>query len=178
MHHSYCRNCLREAPEGICPHCGFDPELEPNNPDYPETDILNGRYLTGRILSRNESEVLSLGLDLAEDRKVCIREVTAETSLPAGVTIYDTFREHGKIYLISAPDQLIFPPIPKLRKEQQEPEAPKRSLLLPLILILLIGAVIVSYVYLFLHPPVPRWFRTPYFNQSQVLTEPHPLQYP
>ena len=47
-----CYGCFQEKPEGspVCPHCGFDQQAEQPFLALPLGTLLNGRYVTGKVL--------------------------------------------------------------------------------------------------------------------------------
>lgn len=79
-----CLWCMQEAMEnGVCSHCGMVPGWTPEPPfALPPGTILHGRYLTGRVLGHGGFGITYLAMDLAEERRVAIKEF-----LPGGLCI-------------------------------------------------------------------------------------------
>ncbi|MDD3920566.1 MAG: protein kinase [Eubacteriales bacterium] len=84
-----CFGCFTEQENGSpCPNCGFDPEREPQPLlALPLGTVLNGRYLTGKVLGMGGFGVTYLGFDLVLEIKVAIKEY-----LPAGIAARNTDR--------------------------------------------------------------------------------------
>lgn len=60
---------------GVCPRCGFVPELEEEKPlALPYYFLLNRRYVTGRILGIGGFGITYIAMDAAENRLCCIKE--------------------------------------------------------------------------------------------------------
>ena len=72
-----CYHCFQEkANSGICEHCGFDPSQQEGKYPLalPYGTILNGRYITGRVLGRGGFGVTYLALDYQTKARVAIKE--------------------------------------------------------------------------------------------------------
>lgn len=71
-----CYGCFSEKEPGqqICPHCGFDQTEEQPYLALPLGTILNGRYLTGKVLGIGGFGITYLGYDLTLEIKVAIKE--------------------------------------------------------------------------------------------------------
>ena len=72
-----CCNCFREkAEEGACPHCGYDPaESEKKYPlALKPGSILNGRYITGRVLGQGGFGITYIAQDDKTKDRVAIKE--------------------------------------------------------------------------------------------------------
>ena len=72
-----CYNCFREkAEEGACPHCGYDPVGSEQK--YPMAlkpgSILNGRYITGRVLGQGGFGITYIAQDDKTKDRVAIKE--------------------------------------------------------------------------------------------------------
>ena len=87
-----CYNCFqeREAPEGPCPHCGFD--LAENEKKFPVAlragTVLNGRYIVGRVLGQGGFGITYLALDTQLNAKVAIKEfMPGEIATRQGTTV-------------------------------------------------------------------------------------------
>lgn len=90
MYYENCPNCFEAVgPDGICPHCGYDQQkarkfegvIKPMN-------ILNARYLTGRVLGRGGFGITYIAKDMATGTKVAIKECMPESySYRAGETM-------------------------------------------------------------------------------------------
>ena len=81
MYYENCPNCFSGVdPSGVCGVCGYDQEkarkfegvIEPMN-------ILNARYLTGRVLGRGGFGVTYLAKDMVTNTKVAIKECMPES---------------------------------------------------------------------------------------------------
>ena len=69
-----CYGCFQEKEPGVCPHCGYDDKEEQPYLALPRGTILNGRYLTGKVLGIGGFGITYLGYDLTLDIKVAIKE--------------------------------------------------------------------------------------------------------
>ena len=78
-----CYGCFQEKPEGspVCPHCGFDQQAEQPFLALPLGTLLNGRYVTGKVLGVGGFGITYLGYDLTLEIKVCLL-YTSSASLP------------------------------------------------------------------------------------------------
>ena len=67
---------LSGKPEGspVCPHCGFDQQAEQPFLALPLGTLLNGRYVTGKVLGVGGFGITYLGYDLTLEIKVAIKE--------------------------------------------------------------------------------------------------------
>ena len=84
-----CFGCFREHNNvGPCPHCGFDLSAA-KHPfvALPIGTILNGRYLTGRVLGVGGFGVTYLAFDMTLEINVAIKEF-----LPSGIALRDSDR--------------------------------------------------------------------------------------
>ena len=70
-----CYGCFQEKePGSICPYCGFDENEEKPYLALPLGTILNGRYMTGKLLGIGGFGITYLGYDLTLEIKVAIKE--------------------------------------------------------------------------------------------------------
>ena len=70
-----CYGCFQEKePGSICPYCGFDENEEKPYLALPLGTILNGRYMTGKVLGIGGFGITYLGYDLTLEIKVAIKE--------------------------------------------------------------------------------------------------------
>ena len=72
-----CIGCMTMKPDALqpCPRCGLPTGAYRAVPgQLPPRAILNGRYLVGRSIGRNESGVTYIAYDLKRERRVAIRE--------------------------------------------------------------------------------------------------------
>lgn len=69
-----CYGCFREKGPGICPYCGYDDTEEQPFLALPAGTILNGRYMTGKVLGVGGFGITYLGYDLTLEIKVAIKE--------------------------------------------------------------------------------------------------------
>lgn len=72
-----CMGCMAELDRavGICPHCGFEVAKyqKPKN-SLPLYEILNGKYLIGRVIGIGGFGITYIGWDFYQSKKVCIKE--------------------------------------------------------------------------------------------------------
>lgn len=93
-----CMGCMEllERPEAGCPHCGFciqDYRQVKNS--LPLYEILNGKYLVGKVIGVGGFGITYIGWDFYQGKKVCIKEY-----FPRGVAARLTEEEkavHGEI---------------------------------------------------------------------------------
>lgn len=97
-----CYGCFCEKGTEVCPYCGFSAK------DYdkpvlalPLGTILNGRYITGRVLGQGGFGITYLGYDLTLDIKVAIKEY-----LPQGLV--GRTEDAATVTLISRRDEESF----------------------------------------------------------------------
>lgn len=91
-----CINCFKEKknPGRFCEHCGYDQGTAVAPHQLPPRTILNGKYITGRVLGEGGFGITYIGYDLNLDIRVAIKEyyptgyVTRETTSSATVTPY------------------------------------------------------------------------------------------
>ena len=72
-----CMGCMQEIehPEVVCPYCGFTVSQyqRPKN-SLPLYEIVNGKYLIGRVLGIGGFGITYVGWDFYQSKKVCIKE--------------------------------------------------------------------------------------------------------
>ncbi len=72
-----CMGCMQELnrPAIICPYCGFSMAQykQPKN-SLPLCEILNGKYLIGKVIGIGGFGITYVGWDFYRSRKVCIKE--------------------------------------------------------------------------------------------------------
>lgn len=77
-----CLGCMRElnTEDSRCPYCGFDISKyqRPEN-SLPLREILNGKYLIGRVIGCGGFGITYIGWDLYQCKKVCIKEYFPRT---------------------------------------------------------------------------------------------------
>lgn len=74
----YCLHCLRTMPEfaDVCSHCGGTEPCEDMYPDaLPPRTVLMDRYLTGRVLVRDDLGFIYLALDHQTSQLCALREL-------------------------------------------------------------------------------------------------------
>ena len=94
-----CFGCFRDHDgSGACPHCGYDLS-KAKHPfvALPIGTILNGRYLTGRVLGVGGFGVTYLAFDMTLEINVAIKEY-----LPSGIALRDSDRY---TMTVSAPEE-------------------------------------------------------------------------
>ena len=71
-----CYGCFQEKPDDspVCPHCGFNAEEEQPFLALPMGTLLNGRYMTGKVLGVGGFGITYLGYDLTLEIKVAVKE--------------------------------------------------------------------------------------------------------
>lgn len=72
-----CLGCMEEYDNayGLCPHCGYEPEADVENPLHMQPGVLlRGRYQIGRVLGYGGFGVTYLGWDFTLRQKVAIKE--------------------------------------------------------------------------------------------------------
>ena len=82
-----CMGCMRLKPDvgGVCPYCGYDSLRQTNELwQLPPRSILNGRYLTGKVLGEGGFGIVYLGFDLSMEIIVAIKEM-----FPSGMMTRD-----------------------------------------------------------------------------------------
>lgn len=72
-----CMGCMREwdTPIAECPYCGFSTSryVSPTE-SLPLYEILNGKYLIGRVIGAGGFGITYIGWDFYQGKKVCIKE--------------------------------------------------------------------------------------------------------
>ena len=72
-----CLGCMRELNKvaRFCPYCGFskDTYSQPKN-SLPLYEILNGKYLVGKVIGMGGFGITYMGWDFYQSKKVCIKE--------------------------------------------------------------------------------------------------------
>lgn len=80
--------CMTELadPSKPCPHCGFWlPKYQKPANSLPPMEILNGKYLVGKVIGVGGFGITYIGWNLFLCTKVCIKEYFPERSrIPAG----------------------------------------------------------------------------------------------
>lgn len=74
---SLCFGCFREINgEGQCPHCGYDPKADEGKfgAAIKSGEILNERYIVGRVMGQGGFGVTYAALDFATQQRVAIKE--------------------------------------------------------------------------------------------------------
>lgn len=71
-----CYGCFREKPDGtpVCPYCGFNAEDEQPFLALPMGTLLNGRYITGKVLGVGGFGITYSGYDLTLEIVVAVKE--------------------------------------------------------------------------------------------------------
>lgn len=85
MFYSYCPNCFSHTESCRCENCGYDQSKSKkyDTAIKPE-NILNARYLVGRVLGKGGFGITYLAKDLLEDRIVAIKECLPESYVHRG----------------------------------------------------------------------------------------------
>ncbi len=72
-----CMGCMAQLnqPAAQCPHCGFveGAYQKPEN-SLPLREILNGKYLTGRVIGSGGFGITYIGWDFYQCKRVCVKE--------------------------------------------------------------------------------------------------------
>lgn len=74
MSTGYCHGCMEQISAYPCPNCGYTPMQNASPYVLPPGTILNGKYLVGRVLGQGGFGITYIGMDLALQRKVAIKE--------------------------------------------------------------------------------------------------------
>lgn len=72
-----CMGCMEilEMPQEPCPHCGFYlPTYSRVRNSLPPYEILNGKYLVGKVIGVGGFGITYIGWDFYQSRRVCIKE--------------------------------------------------------------------------------------------------------
>ncbi len=72
-----CMGCMSELPYpgSRCPHCGFEVRsYQKPESSLPLYEIVNGKYLIGRVIGKGGFGITYIGWDFYQSRKVCIKE--------------------------------------------------------------------------------------------------------
>ncbi len=72
-----CMGCMQELqmPQEPCPYCGFyAPTYRRVKNSLPLYEILNGKYLVGRVIGVGGFGITYIGWDFYQSRRVCIKE--------------------------------------------------------------------------------------------------------
>lgn len=88
-----CINCMREKGEYdvVCPHCHFDQNTYEMPPHVlPPYSVLNGRYLTGRVLGSGGFGITYIAMDMILERKVAVKEFFVRGVMYRDSTASDT----------------------------------------------------------------------------------------
>lgn len=76
MQFDICPGCMRSpAAQGVCPSCGFDMSTyKAKSHHLPPYTIVDGKYLTGKVLGEGGFGITYLGWDMTLEIKVAIKE--------------------------------------------------------------------------------------------------------
>lgn len=72
-----CMGCMEllDMPQEPCPHCGFYlPTYQRVKNSLPPYEILNGKYLVGKVIGVGGFGITYIGWDFYQSRRVCIKE--------------------------------------------------------------------------------------------------------
>ena len=77
----FCPNCMAKisSEDAICPECGGNMSIQNAPHQLPVNNILNGRYLIGRVLGEGGFGITYLGYDLRTNTKTAIKEYFPST---------------------------------------------------------------------------------------------------
>ncbi len=105
-----CINCMKEknSAEEVCPYCHYDPstyELVPYA--LPPLEVLNGRYLTGKVIGKGGFGITYIAMDMVLERVVAIkeffvqgymfRETSASTSISVSRSVGESQEQYYRI---------------------------------------------------------------------------------
>lgn len=99
-----CYNCfceLEEDTEGSSPYCGYDPRDKEKYPlALPHGTVLNGRYITGRVLGQGGFGVTYIASDWKTKQRVAIKEYLPDTMATrvAGCSVSAYSGERGESF--------------------------------------------------------------------------------
>ncbi len=87
----FCPNCMAKisAGDAKCPVCGGNVNVQNAAHQLPVNTILNGRYITGKVLGEGGFGITYLGYDLQTDTKAAIKEY-----FPSGVSYRFSRQSH------------------------------------------------------------------------------------
>ena len=74
MQINYCFGCMEHIESYPCPHCGYAPSGNASAYTLRPGSILRGKYLVGKVLGQGGFGITYIGMDLALQRKVAIKE--------------------------------------------------------------------------------------------------------
>ena len=74
MQVNYCFGCMEHIESYPCPHCGYVPSGNATAYTLRPGSILRGKYLVGKVLGQGGFGITYIGMDLALQRKVAIKE--------------------------------------------------------------------------------------------------------
>lgn len=70
-----CENCFEQTDAAVCPHCGYDPANNANDPALlPPGSTLLDKYIIGKIIGKGGFGTTYLAFDTSACRKVAIKE--------------------------------------------------------------------------------------------------------
>lgn len=80
LNYKLCMGCMEpKDSDGVCPLCGYSPDV-PSLPSYISPGIcLNDRYIVGKLLRYNGEGADYIGFDIVTSSKVTIREYMPDT---------------------------------------------------------------------------------------------------
>ena len=88
------------APGDVC-SCGYDNRYRSNSPGFLQAGILKNRYFVGKVIGRGGFGVTYIGYDLADNRRVAIKEY-----FPDGLV--NRRRNSGELYIKDISQDYLF----------------------------------------------------------------------
>ena len=84
-----CMGCMKELnmPKEPCPYCGFYlPAYQQVKNSLPPYEILNGKYLVGKVIGVGGFGITYIGWDFYQSKRVCIKEYFPRGVASRGIT--------------------------------------------------------------------------------------------
>ena len=84
-----CMGCMKELnmPKEPCPYCGFYlPAYQQVKNSLPPYEILNGKYLVGKVIGVGGFGITYIGWDFCQSKRVCIKEYFPRGVASRGIT--------------------------------------------------------------------------------------------
>lgn len=99
-----CMGCMAELErvDGPCPHCGFDINKYKKTPNsLPLYEILNGKYLIGRVIGMGGFGITYIGWDFYQCKKVCIKEYFPKAIAARNPDPYASYQDQISVSIYS-----------------------------------------------------------------------------
>lgn len=74
-HKTLCMGCMEPLEQaGICPYCGYNDQCSGDAGYLRPKTVLDGKYIVGRLLSKNGESALYIGYDSQNEQKIYVKE--------------------------------------------------------------------------------------------------------